>query len=143
MRRQSRGIVTIVIVMLAIGFLLSFRVVIVSGQSMAPTLRDKTLLLAYRNREISKGDIAIAHVDGETIIKRVLATGGDEVRQTNGILLLNGVELAQYKTEGETEYLLGDNEVYLLGDNASNSLDSRVFGPISLEQVKGRVLFVT
>jgi signal peptidase I len=37
--------------------------------------------------------------------------------------------------------LLGDDQFFVLGDNRSNSNDSRIFGSIELSSIKGRVLF--
>jgi signal peptidase I len=38
--------------------------------------------------------------------------------------------------------LLGSGEYFLMGDNRDNSLDSRAFGPISREQILGKVIAI-
>ena len=39
-------------------------------------------------------------------------------------------------------YKIGSNEFFVMGDNRNNSADSRVFGPISIDKVFGKVIFI-
>lgn len=36
---------------------------------------------------------------------------------------------------------LDSDEVFLLGDNMKNSLDSRFFGPINIKEIKGKITY--
>lgn len=79
-------------------------------------------------------------------VKRVIAVAGDRVDLADGRVLVNGVPLSEpYTTSetlpiGETEYwLVADGELFVMGDNRGDSIDSRVFGPIEITSVIGRV----
>eukprot|EP00197_Chlamydomonas_leiostraca_P005315 CAMPEP_0202858956 /NCGR_PEP_ID=MMETSP1391-20130828/1279_1 /ASSEMBLY_ACC=CAM_ASM_000867 /TAXON_ID=1034604 /ORGANISM="Chlamydomonas leiostraca, Strain SAG 11-49" /LENGTH=126 /DNA_ID=CAMNT_0049537943 /DNA_START=181 /DNA_END=561 /DNA_ORIENTATION=+ len=81
---------------------------------------------------IGKGDVVICvrPVDpGEHIIKRVVALGGEEV--------------LVYPTADNPaiqRVMVPRGHVWLQGDNLLHSLDSRVYGPVPLALVRGRVM---
>jgi signal peptidase I len=125
----------------------------VRSDSMAPALSSGAMLLidkvTFRTRDPHRGEIVVA-IDprtGESIVKRVVAVGGDSVGIEDGILVLNG------KTVFE-DYIDNDNmdgfftgpdpvpfgHVYLLGDNRETSEDSRTFGPVDVDDIEGKVL---
>ncbi|MBI2045131.1 S26 family signal peptidase [Candidatus Pacearchaeota archaeon] len=77
------------------------------------------------NRRLNKGDIVrsiLPNNKEERIVKRIAAMPGDTI-----------CNLLQ-------ERVLGDSEYWLLGDNQSNSYDSRFFGPAN--EINARGLFV-
>ena len=60
----------------------------------------------------------------------------------NGSLYINGNLIEGYdcgSTE-DTSFVLAEDEIYVLGDNADESIDSRYFGPITKSNVEGLVL---
>ena len=62
------------------------------------------------------------------MIKRVVATEGDTVSVIAGALYVNGEQKTDInttcKTESNYSYTLAAGEVFLMGDNHENSLDS-------------------
>jgi signal peptidase I len=94
--------------------------------------------------------------DSKQLVKRVIGLPGDRVVVKNGaITIYNKEHLAGFKpdstlpygdnnsipfTTGNIDIVLGDNELYVCGDNRSNSLDSRIFGPIHTDQVIGKLV---
>ncbi len=81
--------------------------------------------------------------------KRVVACPGDTVLITGGRLYVNGEKskvLDAYITDAglaENEIVLDINEYFLMGDNPSESEDSRSsgIGPVPIEDIKGHVWF--
>ena len=64
----------------------------------------------------------------------------------SGVFLVNGNKLAEpyinVQTQGEDEVKLDSNQYFVLGDNRGASSDSRVFGPIKRDSLRGRAWFV-
>jgi len=86
--------------------------------------------------------------DEDALIKRVIGLPGDTIELRAGAVLVNGALLDEPYVNGATTecsdtcglLLLGPDQYFVLGDNRSNSLDSRVFGPIPASQIVGRVV---
>lgn len=123
----------------------------VKGVSMNPTLQNKQLVFYLRQvSEYKRGDIVSVRMpSGAYYVKRVVAVAGDEVDIRDGKFYLNGIEqdepYIQGKTEGEGTlikypYTVEDGRVFVLGDNRENSKDSRAFGSVLTDQIKGRLL---
>jgi signal peptidase I len=83
---------------------------------------------------------------GALLLKRVVAVGGDEVGIADGVLEVNGRAVR----EPFVDHRLVDSDyfgpvavprgtVFVMGDNRSDSVDSRRFGPIPASAVLGRV----
>lgn len=86
-------------------------------------------------------------VNEDNMIKRIVATEGDLVEVKNGNLYVNG-EIEELKSKKGATYELIEirypitipkDHVFVMGDNREKSYDSRIMGPIKLEQIKGRV----
>jgi signal peptidase I len=125
----------------------------VNGPSMEPTLVDGDVTLVGRgySRPL-RGDVIVIRPRDSSgqraqngLIKRVIATPGDRVEVASGRVMVNGApEMGEYTvviSEGDLSYpltTLGPNEVFVLGDNRPVSGDSRVFGPVPLEDIEGK-----
>lgn len=83
------------------------------------------------------------------LIKRVIATEGDTINIEDGNLYVNSKLQEEDYTIGSTpsknsiDYPLDvpAGKVFVLGDNRENSLDSRDFGLIDNEMIKGKVVY--
>lgn len=83
------------------------------------------------------------------LIKRVVAIPGDKILIKDGNVYLNGDLLQEDYVNGEThtvafgldETVVPEGQVFVMGDNRGNSLDSRNLGFISLSQVQGKVVY--
>ena len=142
-------------------FLICFRIVIVSGDSMYNTLVDGDYLLLTTNvfyRDPQPGDIIVAskesYNDGAPIIKRVIATEGQTVSIdfVTGVVSVDGVVLEEdyiysptTSNEGMTfPLVVEENCVFVLGDNRSRSKDSRhpEIGQIDKRQIVGKAIYL-
>ena len=140
-------------------FLLVFRVIVVSGDSMMQTLIDGDYLLLLSNvfyREPQQGDIIVASKDsfdnGDAIIKRVIATEGQivDIDFENGIVYVDGLPIDEpyinnltTRAEGVLFPLIVEEGcIFVLGDNRAVSKDSRhpEIGLIDKREVLGKAL---
>lgn len=131
----------------------------VIGRSMEPNFYEGQFLLAdkvsYMVRKPVRGEVIIFKYDeNHDYIKRVIAIPGDTVMVENGKVYLNGNVLDEseyldesvytasgnYMTEGY-EVTVPEGTIVGFGDNRPHSSDSRNFGPITLDQIKGRVIW--
>lgn len=135
-------------------FIFSFTVV--RGNSMLPTLQNGDRLIELKIDKLfykySRGDIVVirdkAITNGDFYVKRIVAVGNDNIKVTNGSVYINDKIVNEdyidnIFTEGELEYTLADDEVFVIGDNRhpNASKDSRVFGPVKRSSIDGRCVF--
>lgn len=119
------------------------QLVVVVGDSMYPTLHNRDILVAWRlNDHLETGDIVVIHKETaaiqETIIKRVIATGGQTVEldyernavYIDGVLLeedyINWEEADPMEETGDVISIdVPEGSVFVMGDNRNHSTDSR------------------
>lgn len=99
--------------------------------------------------------LAVCSADrGSQLVKRVIGLPGDRVVVTGGKVTIYNKQyprgfspdkLLPYHnqitevTNGNVNIRLGQNQIFVMGDNRLNSCDSRFFGPVNLNQVVGEV----
>jgi signal peptidase I len=125
----------------------------VRSDSMAPTLSPGAVLLVdkltFLSRDPRRGDVVVAADprNGASIVKRVVAVGGDSVGIEDGQLVVNGRTIVERYVDNDNMdgFYFGPDEVpsgtvFLLGDNRDTSEDSRAFGPVDVDDIDGKVL---
>ncbi len=124
----------------------------IKGRSMVPTFDDGQRVVVLKLfSDIQRGDIVIFSSQddpGKDLIKRVIALPGERIQIRKGIVRINGKVLKEgyledkdyglYDAEIDEEVRLG--QIYVLGDNRDDSHDSRRFGSVSGESLKGKVV---
>ncbi len=139
---------------------------IIPSASMTDTLEVGDRLigekLSYRSGDPQVGDI-VTFVDPEdsslTLIKRVIGTAGQTVELIDGKVYVDGEELSETYTDGKPSYPLDshssllasnisypytvpDGCIWVMGDNRTNSQDSRYFGAVPVSSVTSKAVFV-
>jgi signal peptidase I len=128
----------------------------VVGKSMHPTLHDSDCYLLnrwiLRVREPRFAELIVLRDPVEDIlaVKRVVGCPGDSVCFKGGAVYVNGLKLCEpYLPSGTKTYTqrssncsfkCGPNQYFVLGDNRSNSADSRMYGPVARARLLGLVI---
>jgi len=129
---------------------------IVPTPSMSPTLLvgDKVIVnkLEYKFKSVKRGDIVAIYspLEKKNLVKRVIGLSGETISfSEDDFVYIDGNKLSEpYLPESVIPayevktYKIGENEFFVMGDNRNNSADSRVFGPISIDKIFGRVIFI-
>lgn len=126
----------------------------INSESMVPTLRvnDRVFVdkIFYKMKGIERQDVIIfapppqAHTRDD-YIKRVLGLPGDEVEIRDGMLFINGeaveeIYLAEPMEGSYGPVVVPEGQFFVLGDNRNNSSDSRAWGFVPIENVKGKAI---
>ena len=134
-----------------------FQAFYIPSASMEPTLQlhDRILVnkLSYDLHPVHRGDIvvfkrsALKGISGPVndLVKRVVGLPGETIQSTlDGHILINGKVLNEpYLPRGTPSYNLTQitipaHHYFVMGDNRTDSADSRVFGPIDKSLIVGR-----
>ena len=143
----------LVIALLIRGFLV--QPFYIPTESMHPTLmkNDRVLVnkLSYRMHDVNRGDIIVFSApEGEAtggikdLIKRVIGLPGETVEGRDGHVYVDGRQLEEpYLPDGVLTTDFGPQEIpagafWMMGDNRTQSRDSRFFGPIKESTIVGR-----
>lgn len=128
---------------------------IVSGLSMFPTFNDKQYLivdeLSYRFNAPERGDVIIFRFpedQSKFFIKRIIGLPGETVTVSGGKVFItkagNRTELTEpYLTQStykNSTIKLGEDQYFVMGDNREVSYDSRYWGPLHKDFIRGRAL---
>lgn len=123
----------------------------VNGNSMKTTLFDREILLLTKgNRNIKRFDIIVLKFDGERLVKRVVGLPGEHLKYVNNQLYINDNLIEDSYSNAitisfdikELGYeVIPDNHYFVLGDNRSESKDSRFFGMVDIDDIVGKTKF--
>lgn len=145
------GRVVVLVLVFWVLFSQVFLITQISGNTMFPAIKDGDLIIGFRlQREYAKNDVILYTMDGTIRIGRIVARQTDVVTlDDGGSLLVNGTTQSgeilypTYAKEGLTyPYTVPEGHVFVLGDYRTQTEDSRDFGPIPMENVKGKVITI-
>ncbi|MBN2046189.1 MAG: signal peptidase I [Anaerolineales bacterium] len=126
----------------------------VDGPSMEPSYYHNNRVIVSKNAywfgEIQRGDVIVFPAPPnpkEDYIKRVIGLPGDEVRITNGVVYVNDNPLDEpYISAPPIANMrpttVPPGMVFVMGDNRNVSSDSRAWGPLNIEDIIGKAVFV-
>jgi len=145
-----------------------FQAFYIPSGSMEPTLEkgDRVLVnkLSYDLHDVNRGDVVVFELEPDAVgpdgikdlIKRVVGLPGDVIETRDGVVYVNDEPLDEpYLPDGTLtgdpsngqnpsieRQTVPDGHVYVLGDNRSNSADSRYRGPIPIDSIVGRAFIL-
>lgn len=156
--------VIVVLVLIIVTLIFFLTPMTVSGQSMYPTYDEgDRVLLSKVGYTVQRGDIIVFRIPGNDNppIKRVIGLPGDVIffDITNRYYTVNGEQPDDYPVEvgysadyfytserevytalTTTGLTVGENQLFVLGDNRNVSNDSHVYGCISQDWIIGKVI---
>ena len=145
---------TIAVVILSLIIVLPVRLFLiepfyVKGQAMVPTYEDGSYLLIDKfSKDYQRGDVVVFRYPldkSKYFVKRIIGLPGESIKIIDGQVFINNEALDETdiikSTSDEYEALLSEKEYYLLGDNRPASLDSRMFGPVTENDIMGAVFY--
>ncbi len=142
----ARGLALILLLHLFV-----LQVSVVRGQSMRPCLEDGDRLvidrICYQVMNVERFDVVVLQAPSlpdVDFVKRVVGLPGDHVRIARGVLFVNGEPvdetIAAVPDHAEmAELVVTDGHYFVLGDNRPVSFDSREFGLVPAENLRGKV----
>ena len=122
--------------------------------SMEPTIRRNSYIIVdthgYTMQKPERFDIVLfeaPEANDKPFVKRILGLPGEFIEIKHGNAFINshkihppkGIHYAEHPFNPPPVYLK-KGHYYLVGDNSRNSRDSRVFGPVSLDKINGKVI---
>lgn len=149
----------IIVVAVLVSFLLrtfAFQTFFIPSGSMEPTLQigDRIIVnkLSVAWGTINIGDVVVfkappAEDCGEPVtdlVKRVIGVPGDTLTSRGNTIYVNGVALQEKWPHTEplgepiTKITLKPNMYFMMGDNHSDSCDSRMWGPVPRTDIIGK-----
>ena len=152
-RQSLRSTVSVLVVVAAVAVLIAtlfLPILQISGDSMSPTLEHDEIVVLLKTKDFDRGDLVGFYYQGKILLKRVIALPEDEVAiDADGNVYVNGELLEEpYVTDKglgdcdlEFPYKVPGTGYFVLGDQRSNSVDSRnsVIGAISQEDIIGKI----
>jgi signal peptidase I len=153
---HSQKVGLAVILLLAVCGLYAFafremRFFIVPSRSMVPTLLPEDQLVTLKQPAYARGDVVVIDdpLTGEYLVKRIVGLPGDKLAVYKGALFINGEYASEPYIAELMEYtmvpplVVGEDEVFLLGDNRNESDDGHLTGEGTPHSaIIGRVRFI-
>lgn len=124
----------------------------VEGDSMNPTLVNNDVVYVKKSKSFEQGDLIAFNYNNKLLVRRVIALGGDKVNiDQNGYIFVNDKKLEENYIQSRKDNPLRDEvfphtipqgHVFVLGDNRTHAIDSRMrdLGAIEQSQIIGKVV---
>lgn len=120
--------------------------------SMHPAVKEGDLAIFQRlDKTYIIGSCVVVEYEGKKQIRRVAAVAGDTVDITEDGLVINGelqseqsiYEETNHYAEGiELPVMVGEGEIFVLGDSRANATDSRIYGCVLAKDTLGKVITI-
>ncbi len=144
--------IKIAVTVLVVYILLTFVAAIYVNHSHSsyPMIKDGDFCLVYRLAKLTEGSEVVYEKNGEIKFGRITAKAGDIVDIKGDVITVNGLNIIEdvvYPTTSEGSsisfpYVVPENSYFILNDFRAEVTDSRVYGAILKEDIKGCVVFI-
>ena len=118
----------------------------VSGYAMEPAFYEGDYIFVedVEAADLERGEVVALQLgSGYFLLRRIIALPGEVIEIRDGLIYIEGVLYEEPYTATVPEDLarmeLAADSYYVLGDNRAESEDSADFGPITADQIMGRV----
>ncbi len=152
---KIKEIIPYLIIIIVVALIRTFVItpIRVDGMSMYSTLNDGDILLLEKyDKSYKRFDIVVFSNGEDRLIKRVIGLPGDKIEYKNNKLYINGkYQKEKFLTNNQKTYdftledigykKIPKNYYLVLGDNRTNSTDSRILGLIKEDKIKGKAVF--
>lgn len=141
----------VIALMLVVLFGVVFGLKRMDTAAMQPSVMEGDLLLYYRlARDYNVGDVVVLEQDGRTYVLRIVARAGQKVDiNEDGKVLIDGFPEAEEPyylsekledSEVKLPYTVPAGHVFVMGDYRTATEDSRQFGSVHLNDLKGKLM---
>lgn len=124
----------------------------VDGDSMNNNLKNgEILLLKKYDKSFDRFDVVVFNYKGEKLIKRIIGLPGESVSYKDNKLYINGEYVEENMIDKITHDFnlstlgvetIPDDYYFVMGDNRTNSTDSRFIGLINKKDILGTTNFI-
>ena len=120
--------------------------IVVFGDSMSGSFEHGSVLLSrkYGLSCIDRYDVIVVDTGRYNVIKRVIGMPGETVSIRNNSVYINDVAVrgSHGSAPGsDNVWILHEDEYFILGDNRACSIDSRSYGAVGSDKIRGKVIF--
>jgi signal peptidase I len=157
-RARRRALLVLLLGVMVVVWIIPIRPGVVLGESMSPCFHNGQVFLMSRvgdRTRLDLGDVVVLKVDGELYLKRIEATGGQTIwgldsADVAGVpdIIMSPLEVEEMREFAQARPGVGrvvdltvpPGYVFVVGDSEPRSYDSRHFGPVPVEAIRGRVV---
>ncbi|MGY3725051.1 signal peptidase I [Granulicatella balaenopterae] len=144
--------ISAIVFVLVLVFTFVFGIARCSDNMMSPACKDGDIIFFYRLRKnYEENELVIVNKDDKVQIRRIIGRPGDIIEITDAGLIINGYQQQELEIFKQTQpYLDGikfplelkNDEYFVLADNREGAKDSRIYGPIKEQEVKGSAMIL-
>lgn len=151
--KHIREFLPYIIILIVVVFIRTFIVtpVRVEGVSMEPTLKENQFLLLRKwDKSYDRFDVVVIRYNGSLLIKRIVGMPTETISYRDNSLYINGKKVKEnfkhdktgdFKLEYLGEKRIPNGYYFVMGDNRTHSMDSRMIGLVHKKDIIGVTRF--